>query len=244
MNRIFDAWTIDKVLVGKMFQFLVLTVIFTYILNIVSDKSLTYLLNINNESIFTRNYSLGPLGIIFLIPSALFSIWIIKGLLGLTSRILHTPIAKKLGSLKYLNRDNRGPEEWYSSFLLPLKIITMLVKALVFLILAAGSLMVMFIVFIVNSLSPSSSSRTSSGSSQLLSSIVRNRGSTRSNNKKKSQADAYWQANKKQEEADFAKKRAVDQARYNINTHHFHEKKAAADLKQHEANEAKRARNL
>src|SRR5690625_133223 len=51
--------------------------------------------------------------------------------------------------------------------------------------------------------------------------------------------DAYWQANRKQKEADHAWQQAARQGNYNMNTHHFDHRVNEAKRKQREADRAK-----
>ncbi|KGX89223.1 hypothetical protein [Pontibacillus litoralis] len=200
--------------------FVVLTTILTIVLNRFADKGLTYLLNINNQTIFTYNYSLGISGIMLAIPSALFSIWIIKGALKFEERFLPAPILNKFGNLPL----------WCFSLLLKL------IKVMK--IMATYAL---YLVFVIAGFFADGSSRggysPSSGSVSL--------GSNNSNGRENLKEEAERQARQKQQEADYAWKQAQKQANYNINTYHFDNRVNRANALQREANEAKkRARNL
>lgn len=62
---------------GKTLHFIVYTWIFATIFNNIADKELTKLLNANNETIYTYNYSFGATGLILVIPAALLSLVIV-----------------------------------------------------------------------------------------------------------------------------------------------------------------------
>ena len=210
---------------GNLSLFLVLTIILTIVLNGFADKGLTYLLNINNQTIFTYNYSLGIFGIILAAPAAFFSIWIIKGALRFKERFLPPPVLNKLRTL------------FLWCFSLSLKLIKVLMKMAKY-----TAYLIMSLVFlIVALLSDGGSSR--GGYSPSGGSF--SQGSRNSNGKDNLKKEAEWQARQKQKEADYAQKQAIKQANYNMNTYHFDNRVNRANALQREANEAKkRARNL
>ena len=78
MARKRNKWTSKEIIKGKTLPFIVMTVFFTYIINVLANRSLTYLLNIGSTSTWTHIYGFGVLGIIFAIPAAFISIFIIK----------------------------------------------------------------------------------------------------------------------------------------------------------------------
>ncbi|MFC0523646.1 hypothetical protein ACFFGV_08610 [Pontibacillus salicampi] len=202
--------------------FLAFTFIFTKILNNIADKELTKLLNTNNQTIYTYNYSVGPSGLLLAIPAALFSMLITIGLLKLRDRFF--PSLTTLKVIVFL-----------------LKLIKLLGKGVLKLLVDVG-----YSVFVIPSIFSDSGSRSSSkGGGSPYRGDVSGGGSSNSNNERELKNNAQWQARQKQKEADYAWKHAGKQAQHNVNTHHFNNRVNRANLKQHEANEAaKRARNL
>lgn len=84
------------------FAFLTLTLILTFIFNNIADKGLNYIMNFDNQTIYTYNYSFGIFGLLLVIPAAVLSIWIINGLHSLRSILLHSQLVDKIGLSRYL----------------------------------------------------------------------------------------------------------------------------------------------
>ncbi|WP_382359203.1 cell envelope integrity protein TolA [Lentibacillus kimchii] len=197
-------------------------------MNTYADKGLTYLFNLNNESIYTYNYSLGFFGIFFVIPSALLGTLIVKGLLKLQNKFSSSETSDQL---------------WFLSVPFFEKLFKILGKGAHFAgkaLLAVWRVVFTLIGTFVKAISPSST-RGGGKHTGGLSGGPRHSG----DNRKEVKKQAEFQARQKQKEADVAWKHADKQARYNVNTHHFDKRYHRADAKQKEANEAsKKARNL
>ncbi|AIF45556.1 hypothetical protein [Virgibacillus sp. SK37] len=217
MNRIYESFRQMKFGSGKMWHFIVYTLAFANILNSIADKELTKLLNANNETIYTYNYSLGATGLIFLIPGALLSLLIVTILVKIRDRFFpNLSTYKVIVSLFNLTK--------------------LLLKAVRFL----GNALFYIIIFIVAIFSDGGG-RSSSGGGSYHSGGSSKNSSIRKNLKK----EAEWKASQLQKDANYAYKHAGKQAQYNINSHHFDDRLNRANAKQREANEAaKRARNL
>ncbi|WP_068676034.1 hypothetical protein [Oceanobacillus sp. Castelsardo] len=110
------SWTVKEIVKGKTIPFLVLTLLLTKILNDVVNNGLTYMMNIDNSSIYTYNYSIGLLGILLAIPSALLSILVIKGFLRLKGFISRSPSngAEAMKANRMLGQEKSF--KWYSVY--------------------------------------------------------------------------------------------------------------------------------
>lgn len=109
-------WTGKEIIKGKTLPFMVLTIIFTYIMNNVANNALTYLLNIKNTSLMTTNYSFGILGIVAVVPAALISIWIIKITLKIRCRFISVSDEP---TLEYKHERKQSQEKkfkWYNIY--------------------------------------------------------------------------------------------------------------------------------
>lgn len=111
-----NSWTAKEIVKGKTISFLVLTLLLTKILNVVLNNGLTYMMNIDNTTIYTYNYSVGTLGILLAIPAALLSIWIIKGFLRLKDFISRSPSngAEAVKAKRMLGQEKNF--KWYSVY--------------------------------------------------------------------------------------------------------------------------------
>lgn len=224
MKNMINSWSGKEIIKANTVPFVLLTFIFTVVLNKLGDNGLTYLLNITqNQTLYTYNYSFGVAGVIFLIPASLFSVWTIKVSLRFKKRFLPPPVLDKIRTAFSII---------FVVFSFLLKIFKMLMKVIVFLV---------FIVFDIIM----SGGRTRSGEGRSYSGSTTRCSPNNSNDKRKEKGNAEWVARQKQKDADYAWKYANKQARYNANTSHFDNRLNRAHLKQHEANEAaKKARNL
>lgn len=222
MNSIYESRIRKKIVNGKTLHFLIFTWIFTTIFNNIADKELTKLLNANNETIYTYNYSFGVTGLILVIPAALLSLLIVIVLVK--------------------TRDRLFPRlTTYKVIVFLLKLIKLLWKAVSFIGVSIG-----YLVFIIAGLFYDGGGRSSSGGGSYHSGGgASGGGSNNSNSREELKKKAEWKARQLQKDADYAYKHAGKQAQYNINSHHFASRLNRANAKQREANEAaKRARNL
>ncbi|MFD1850768.1 hypothetical protein [Oceanobacillus bengalensis] len=222
MNSIYESRIWKKFGNGKTLHFIVYTWIFATIFNNIADKELTKLLNANNETIYTYNYSFGATGLILVIPAALLSLLIVIVLVK--------------------TRDRFFPRlTTYKVIVFLLKLIKLLWKAVS--LLGAG---VVYLAFIIASLFSDGGGRSSSGGGSYHSSGGASGGvSNNSNSREELKKKSEWKARQLQKEADYAYKHAEKQAQYNIKSPHFKSRLNRADSKQIKANEAaKRARNL
>lgn len=201
-------------------HFIIYTWIFAIIFNNIADKELTKLLNANNETIYTYNYSFGATGLILVIPAALLSLIIVFVLVKA--------------------RDKFFPSlTTYKAIVSFFKLIKLLWKAVSYIGAA-----IMYLVFVIAGIFSDSGGRSSGGGS-YSSGRVSGGGSDNSNSRKDLKKEAEWKARQLQKDADYAYKHAGKQAQYNVNTHHFDDRLNRANAKQRKANEAaKRARNL
>lgn len=259
MKFTFSPWTMQNVIKGKLFQLIVLTWTFTYLLNTGTNKLMTYQMNKDMESIFTYNYSLGLLGVIYAIPAALFSIWIIKITLGLADRFSQTnfaaklsmigdklaPMGRKMGISDFFYIDYADSDKWSTSFILPARTVKLLIQTILTIVkwITNGLFAVALFLVVIFGGRDRTSTRKSTYSGGGTS--YNGGSSSHSNNMEKVKSDANWGARQKQKEADYAWRQAAKQGRYNSNTHHFGTSVNKADSIQREANAAKkRARNL
>lgn len=222
MNNIYETRIWKKLGNGKTLQFLVYTWIFSTIFYNIADKELTKLLNTNNDTIWTHNYSLGPTGLLLVIPAALLSLLIVTILVKIRDRLF-----PRLTTYKVIG------------FLL--KLIKLLWKAMSYLVVGIG-----YLLFVIAGIFSNKGGRSSSsGVSNHSNMGVSGGGLNNSNSRKELKKNAEWKAKQLQKEADYAYKHAGKQAQYNIKSHHFGSRLNRANAKQREANEAaKRARNL
>ena len=222
MNSIYESRIWKNLSRGKTFQFLVYTLIFAAIFNNMADRELTKLLNVNNETIWTYNYSLGSTGLILVIPAALLSLLIVTILVKIRDRFFPRVTTYKV--LVFL-----------------LKLIKLLWKAISYLVMG-----IVYLAFVIANIFSDKGERSSSGGVSSHSNRgVSAGGLSNSNSRKELKKNAEWKARQLQKEADYAYKHAGKQAQYNINSHHFDSRLNRANAKQRKANEAaKRARNL
>lgn len=75
MNFISRFWT--NVIKENLLAFIILTLIFTVMFNKLGSMGLSYLLNMNNESPFYYNYTLGIFGLIMLIPATVITLGLV-----------------------------------------------------------------------------------------------------------------------------------------------------------------------
>lgn len=223
VKSMYNSWSGKEIIKSNTIQFVLLALFFTIALNKLGDKGLTYLLNsTQNQTLYIHNYSLGIVGLIFLIPASLFSVWTIKGLILFKKRFLPPPVLDKIKKVLSV---------MFVVFSFLLKVFKMLMKAIMYLGL--------FIIAII------SSGGSTSGQGQTYRSSAPNWSPNYTNDRRKEKEKAEWEARQKQKDADYALKYADKQARYNANTTHFDNRLNRALLKQQEANEAaKKARNL
>lgn len=222
MNSIYESQIWKKFINGKTLHFIVYTWIFATIFNNIADKELTKLLNANNETIYTYNYSFGATGLLLVIPAALLSLLIVTVLVKTRDRFF-----PKLTTFQVI------------VFLL--KLFKLLWKAVS--LLGAG---IGYLVFVIAGIFSDSGGRSSSGGGSYHSNGGASDGdSDNSKNREGLKKKAEWKARQLQKEADYAYKHAGKQAQYNINSHHFNDRLNRANEKQRKANEAaERARNL
>lgn len=234
MNKTSGLWAWQEVVEDKKFQFFLYTLMFTTILINLANKGLTYIGNVNNETIFTYNYSLGPIGIILAIPAAFTSLLIMKVLLKLTNRIIKSPIARGIGLAKFLETGGISDARMMKVFRFLLKIIKWLFKAMIKMMIGFFKLIFMLILSGLTG----GSSKSGGGSYYPKSSYDHRSGST--DYTEKSASDARFQARQKQKAADYAWRQAKKQGNYNPNTHHFDNRVNHAANLQREANKAKK----
>ncbi|AVR00293.1 hypothetical protein OBCHQ24_15185 [Oceanobacillus iheyensis] len=216
MNSIYVSRIWTKIGRIRTIHFIVYTWIFASLFNNIADKELTKLLNANNETIYTYNYSFGATGLILVIPAALLSLMIVFVLVKA--------------------RDKFFPNlTTYKAIVFFFKLIKLLWKAMSYIGAA-----IMYLVFVIAGIFSDSGGRSSSGRGSYSSG-----GSDNSNSRKDLKKKAEWKARQLQKDANYAYKHAGKQAQYNVNTHHFDDRLNRANAKQRKANEAaKRARNL
>lgn len=199
-----------------------LTIMLTKISNKGVDNWLSQIANSNNQTFYTYHYTLGINGLILAIPSAIVSIFLIKGALKLEERYLPSPILIRFNAFGI------------SCFKILLKIGKMLIKV--------GGVLVFVFFRIIHAITDMFEIGTS-GSSSSGRSVRHNPNSSYDRNTQKKEAD--WEARQKEKEAKYAWKQAFKQGQYNKDTHHFDYRVNRAKAKTHEANKAKkRARNL
>ncbi len=216
MNSIYLSRLWEKYGRVRTIHFIVYTWIFAIIFNNIADKELTKLLNANNETIYTYNYSFGATGLILVIPAALLSLIIVFVLVKARDRFFPNLTT-------------------YKAIVFFFKLIKLLWKAMSYIGAA-----IMYLVFVIAGIFSDSGGRSSSGRGSYSSG-----GSDNSNSRKDLKKEAEWKARQLQKDADYAYKHAGKQAQYNVNTHHFDDRLNRANAKQRKANEvAKRARNL
>ncbi|RIU94720.1 hypothetical protein [Oceanobacillus picturae] len=221
MNSIYLSRLWEKYGRVRTIHFIVYTWIFAILFNNIADKELTKLLNANNETIYTYNYSFGATGLILVIPAALLSLIIVFVLVKARDRFFPNLTT-------------------YKAIVFFFKLIKLLWKAMSYIGAA-----IMYLVFIIAGIFSDSGGRSSSGGGSYSSGRVSGRGSDNSNSRKDLKKEAEWKARQLQKDADYAYKHAGKQAQYNVNTHHFDDRLNRANAKQRKANEAaKRARNL
>ncbi|WP_404455192.1 hypothetical protein [Oceanobacillus kapialis] len=202
-------------------HFIVYTWIFASLFNNIADKELTKLLNANNETIYTYNYSFGATGLVLVIPAALLSLMIVFVLVKA--------------------RDRFFPE------LTTYKVIVFLFKSIKLLWKAVSYIgaVIIYCLFVIAAFFSEDGARTSSSGGGYSSRGLSGRGSNSTDSRRELKKEADWKARQLQKDADYAYKHAGKQAQYNVNTHHFDDRLNRANAKQREANEAaKRARNL
>lgn len=223
-----STWTARKIVNDKPVPFIAMTIITTIVLMVFGDKALTQLLNINNQSIYTYNYSLGFYGLVFVIPSALFSIATLKVWVRLKKSVIPAK-ADQTNSMK--NSDHAEQRSRYTLFLKKTGGILWTVSK--YTVLGLFYFVKGFVDYLSSGLNRTGSNRSSSSHS---SNVTRQR---------KLKDDAKWEAKQKRKEALHAVKYAEKQGRYNANTHHYDSKVNSAKAKIREANEAhKKARKL
>ncbi|MFP7494582.1 hypothetical protein SFC66_12395 [Terribacillus saccharophilus] len=238
MNRKYKSGTWKKTIKDKILHFIGFTIVFSVIFKDIADKELTKLLNANNQTIFTYNYTVGPEGFLLVIPAALLSILLVIVLVSFRDRFFPGVTTRKV-------------------MVLTLKLIKLLGKGVKLLALGIAYLIFM----VVNLFSGGGGSSSSGGggsyygggssyysggsSSSGGGGSYSGGGSNHSDDNRALKNEAEWQARQKQKEADYALKHAKIQAAYNARTHHLTNRVNRAASKQREANEAaKRARNL
>lgn len=220
MNSLYESRIWRKYGNFKTLHFIVYTWIFATIFINIADKELTKLLNANNQTIFTYNYSLGATGLILVIPAALLSLVIVTVLVKL--------------------RDIFSPRlTTYKVIVFLLKLIKLLWKVISYILAWIGML-----IFILAAFFSDSGSR-SGGHSYRSSGGASGGSSNNSIDKQKLKSEAEWAEKKAEREAKYAWKQAAKQGNYNDKTYHFNNSVNRAKAKQHEYNEAvKRNRNL
>lgn len=219
MNSLYESRIWKKFGNGKTLHFIVYTWILATIFNNIADKELTKLLNANNETIYTYNYSFGATGLILVIPAALLSLLIVIVLAKVRDRFF-----PRLNTRKVIG------------FLL--KLVKLLWKAVSYLVAGIGYLVFMIAGIFSDGVSSSGRGRSSGGGTS-------GGNSNNSNNKQKLKSEAEWEERKAEKEARYAWKQAAKQGNYNDKTYHFDNSVNRAKAKQREYEEAvKRNRNL
>ncbi|MEK3936660.1 hypothetical protein MKY41_15195 [Sporosarcina sp. FSL W7-1349] len=199
-----------------------LTVILTKISNKGVDNWLSHIANANNQTFYTYHYTLGINGLILAIPSAIVSIFLVKGALKLEERYLPSPILSRFNAFGI----------W--CFKILLKIGKMLIKI--------GGVLVLGFFWIIHAIT--GKFEIGKGGSSFSGHSVRHN-SNSSYDRETLKKEADWEARQKENEARYAWKHANDQRRYNKDTYHYNYRVNRAKAMTHEANKAKkRARNL
>ncbi|MUV37070.1 hypothetical protein JNUCC1_00876 [Lentibacillus sp. JNUCC-1] len=219
--RVLEA--IKAIIKGNALLFTVLTIFFYKTVSNAADQGLTQLLNMNNESIYTYNYSFGMTGLLLIIPAALFTLLIIKGLLLIKNKFKPSANPHELGFPTL-------SQVW--------TLIKLLGKAFLWIFSAIG----LFIFWLASVLSPGSSGGGGASSGR---GAVGGRPSAPVDNSNLKR-EAEFQARQKQKEADYAKRQLGKQLGYNAGyAPEVNKRLNRANAMQREANEAaKRARNL
>ena len=226
-------------------QFYAWTILFAYVLNKSVNSWLMYEGNKNINSIYTYNYSIGMLGFLFLIPSAIIGVFIIKG----WNKLIYSEVGRKIGlytlfqengfAVRGLNKGGRGLV--YVVMRMP-KVLWLTVKYTFLGIIYS----VMFYVMIKDSVRGATPMRSIGGTSSSGTGSTESMGRTGSTvDRNKMKSDANFETRQAQKKADYAKNQAIKQGKYNANTHYFDSKVNHANNLQRKANEAaKRERNL
>jgi hypothetical protein len=220
MNILYESWIWRKFGNYKTLHFIVYTWIFASIFNNIADKELTKLLNANNQTIYTYNYSFGATGIILVIPAALLSLVLVAALVKI--------------------RDIFFPSlTTYKVIVFLVKMIKLLWKVVSYILASIGMLIFALAAFF------SDSGGRSGGGSYRSSGGASGTSSTNSIDKQKLKREAEWEEKKAEKEAKYAWKQAAKQGNYNDKTYHFNNSVNRAKAKQREYDEAvKRNRNL
>lgn len=219
---------------------LLLTVLFNKIANVILNAAIVSSPNYNPHPLYTYEYTLGEIGLVFIIPAAFISDWLIKQLPQIEYALFYSPFSQKIGVLRWIDRFSKA----IKLCIRVLVILSSIIRAIVNVFLSIFRKLILPVLAWIGLLifalasgggSSSGSSRRPTGGAALFS----------QNDQQKRKADAQWEAAQKQKDANVAWKHASNQARYNVNTHHFDERLNRASHKQREADEAaKRARNL
>lgn len=117
MKKNISTWTMIDIVKGKTLPFIILTILFTKIMNDVANKGLNYYLNsFNDHLLYTYQYSFGKYGLILVIPAAFVSIWIIKIFLMLRKVPANTSVdgAEATKMEKKLSQERKF--KWYSLY--------------------------------------------------------------------------------------------------------------------------------
>lgn len=240
------TWTIKNIVKGKPIPFILLTLIFTKAFNVAANYGLNYYVNLNNDHpLYTYNLSLGKFGLILAIPAALLSVMIIK--LFIKSKKTPTasstlPVKGEIGNhmpIKshreeagvYSENGNKSYPQWKKVLIGGGRIVLKVwLKVLVISFKAIYS--------IVNGMSKNIGNSVEGTMTRWISGVSSTLDTDYNRQDVKSAAN--WNARQSQREANHAWNHAADQARYNVNTHHFDEKVNRAQRMQREADEARR----
>ncbi|WP_301108875.1 hypothetical protein [Sporosarcina sp.] len=239
MSNLQKKWTWREIVKGKKIQLSIWTLIFTVIFIKMAENGYSNMMNAKNTSIFQYNYSLGNIGLLFVIPAAILSVWTVKLWLFAKGHVLSNPTVNRALASRQLTKDGEVYKGLRLFGIVVVKLYVGIRK-----VLSVMGTVLLYIAFFIGAFS-------SGGRSGGYSSGYGGGGggggtsSPGSSNRKKLKKDADWEARQKQGKADHAWRHAGKQARYNVNTHHFDSRLNKANTLQREANEAaKRARNL
>lgn len=218
------------------------TLVFTFIFNKIANDILNFAIvsspSYNPHPLYTYDYSFGVFGIVFVIPGALAGYWLVNRLPQFEYALLYSPVAQKIGVLRWINRLSKLTKVCYRALSIVTIIILKVVKAIWF-VLKWMFYILLWILFVLSSMINGKGSSTRSGSG------FKGSAPTFNNNHEKLKADAQREAEQLQKDANVAWKHASDQGRYNANTRYFEERLNRAAHKQREADEAaRRARDL
>lgn len=103
-------YTLKDIILGQTIPFILLTIVLAFILNNYANKGLNAYLNMNNDHpLYTPVYSFGKLGIVFIIPAAMISLFALK--------LFFIAIRKQSSSATIDSTDQKGRIfRWYALY--------------------------------------------------------------------------------------------------------------------------------